>query len=191
MRIQKVNESTLRIFLSFSELAERDISMTDLFQRSTKTEQLFWEMIAKAGEEVEFVLDEPFWIQATVMSGEEFVITVVKQAEPDEQTRDLKTKPKRRPRSTEWIYRFSDWEHLVLAVQQLGANAAPKSSIYFVQPDYYLVLSSRGITGAQRHKFEAVLKEFGEKVNTTKVYLQEYGKLIQADNALETIKRYF
>ena len=73
MRIQKVNESTIRIFISFTELADRDISMADLFQRSAKSEQLFWELITQAREEVEFNLDQPFWIQASAASNDEFV----------------------------------------------------------------------------------------------------------------------
>lgn len=81
MRILKVNESTVRIFISFTELADRDISLADFFQRSPRTEQFFWEMIKKAKDEVDFHLDQPFWIQATVASEDEFVITVIKQEE--------------------------------------------------------------------------------------------------------------
>lgn len=191
MRIQKVNDNTLRIFLSLSELDERDISMTDLFQRSAKTEQLFWEMIAKAGEEVEFVLDKPFWIQATIMSGEEFVITVVKQELQEESPPESKTKPKRRPRNRDWVYQFKDWEQLIMAVQSLNPNLPGRSSIYYAEPFYYLVLNSRSITGLSRQKAEAVLMEYGEKVNLTKAYLSEYGRIIQADDALETIRKYF
>lgn len=189
MRIQKINNNTLRIFLSLAELAERDISMVDLFQRSAKTEQLFWEMISKAGEEVQFVLDQPFWIQATIMSGEEFVITVVKQDEelPEEEPR---SKPKRRPRTKEWVYRFEDWEQVVGAVKSLG-DILSRSSLYFCEPYYYLVINSRPLTGGLRQRSEAILKEYGEKVNVTKAFLEEYGKLIKANDALETVRKYF
>ncbi len=61
MRVQKVNEHTIRIFISLTELSDRDITMTDLFQRSAKTEQLFWELIAAAREECVCVLYKPFW----------------------------------------------------------------------------------------------------------------------------------
>ena len=191
MRIQKLNDNTLRIVLSFSELAERDISMTDLFQRSAKTEQLFWDMISKAGEEVQFSLDQPFWIQATVMSGEEFVITVVKQDQQGGVLEESKAKPKRRPRSREWVYQFDDWEQLVNTAKDLGDPLPSRSSIYFLSPFYYLILNSRAITGGARQRTEAILKEYGEKVNVTKPYLAEYGKAIQIGNALETIKQYF
>jgi len=191
MRIQKINDTTLRIFLSFNELAERNISMAELFQRSAKTEQLFWEMIAKAGEEVEFALDQPFWIQATIMSSEEFVITVVKQESPNEIPLEPKAKPKRRPRSREWVYRFDDWEQVINFVKAIGENIPGRTSLYHCNDAYYLVLNSRVLTGAIRQKTEAVLKEYGQKVNMTKAYLEEYGKVIQVGSALETVKQYF
>lgn len=191
MRIQKINENTLRIFLSFNELAERNISMAELFQRSAKTEQLFWEMIAKAGEEVEFVLDQPFWIQATIMSSEEFVITVVKQESAEEITEEPKPKPKRRPRSREWVYRLEDVEQVINLSKSLGDTLPTRTSLYYCQGAYFLVLNSRVITGAVRQKIEAILKEYGEKVNVTKAYLEEYGRLIVAGNALENVRQYF
>ncbi len=191
MRVQKINDNTLRIFLSFNELAERDISMVELFQRSAKTEQLFWEMIAKAGEEVEFVLDQPFWIQATIMSSEEFVITVVKQDSPEDIPPVAKVKPKRRPQSREWVYRFDDWDQLVSLVKELGETVPGRTSLYHCNSAYYLVLPLRGLTGVTRQKVEAILKEYGDKVNLSKIYLEEYGKVVKLETALETIKEYF
>jgi adapter protein MecA 1/2 len=191
MRVQKINESTLRIFLSFSELAERKISMTDLFQRSAQTEQYFCEMLAKAGEEVDFILDGPFWIQAQVVSSDEFIITVLKQDEQADVVEDTKPKAKRRRRNNQWIYRFEDWEQLITLSDSLEDCVPSKNSIYYLDSAYYLVIGSRGITGVLRQKVESLLKEYGDKVNFSKVFLEEHGKVIQAGNALATVKRYF
>lgn len=191
MRIQKINDSTLRICLSLNELAERNITMVELFQRTAKTEQLFWEMITKAGEEVEFVLDQPFWIQATVMSGEEFVITVVKQDFTENQTEEPKAKSKRKPRNKEWVYRIADLEQVVNLTKSLGDTTPGKVSLFFCAENYYIVINNRSITGVARQRVEALLKEYGEKVNVTRAYLEEYGKLIGGKEALEGIRQYF
>ena len=120
MRIQKVNEHMVRIFISFTELADRDITMTDLFQRTSKTEQLFWELIAQAREEVEFNLDQPFWIQATVSSNDEFVITVMKQEEQfDGLVKEKEKKQPARNRIREWVYAFADFEDVLAATALL------------------------------------------------------------------------
>ncbi len=195
MRVQKVNDSTIRIFISFTELADRDITMADLFQRSPKTEQLFWELIAQAREEVEFNLDQPFWIQATATSNEEFVITVMKQEDLVDST--VRDKEKRRSsKSRELAYVFSDFEDLLEAVLRLPemtkskAKSKLESEVFQYEGEYYLTLSELG-TGKKRLLAEAVLDEFGERVDVTKEYLHEHGKLILRENAIQALGGFF
>ena len=193
MRVQKVNDSTIRIFISLTELADRDISMADLFQRSPKTEQLFWELIAQAREEVEFSLDQPFWIQATVASNDEFVITVIKQ---DEQGGEVPPKEKDRKKSPrnnrvlEWVYVFEDFENLLASVARLPQFAQLRSSVYQFEDEYYLTLRRLGV-GKKRQLAEALLDEYGERVSTTEDFLVEHGKTITCGRAVETLRTSF
>ncbi|MHB1652084.1 MAG: adaptor protein MecA [Desulfitobacteriaceae bacterium] len=191
MRIQKVNERTIRIFISFTELADRDITMTDLFQRSPKTEQLFWELIAQAREEVEFNLDQPFWIQATVASNDEFVITVMKQEEQIEAPVQEKGKKKTgKGRLQEWVYVFADLEDSISAVTSLPQFTQLRSSLYEFENEYYLVLNRLG-SGRKKQLAEAVLDEYGELVSITKAFLIEHGKTVLVEQAVETMKASF
>lgn len=191
MRVQKVNEHTIRIFISLTELTDRDITMADLFQRSAKTEQLFWELIAQAREEVEFNLDQPFWIQATVASNDEFVITIMKQEELSEDT--VKEKPVRKTsksRLAESVYAFADFEDLISAVGRLPEFNQLRSSLFEFEGEYYLVLSRMG-TGKKRQLAEAIMDEYGEIVATTGVFLSEHGKSIIPVKAVQTLNASF
>lgn len=191
MRIQKVNEHMIRIFISFTELADRDISMTDLFQRTSKTEQLFWELITQAREEVEFSLDQPFWIQATVSSNDEFVITVMKQEEQGDAP--VKEKAKKRVsknRIQELVYVFADFEDLIGAVVRLPHFPQLRSSLFEMDGEYYLTLQRLG-TGKKRQLAEGVLDEYGEMEIVSKLFLNEHGKTIIDGNAVETLLQSF
>lgn len=191
MRVQKVNEHTIRIFISLAELTDRDITMADLFQRSAKTEQLFWELIAQAREEVEFNLDQPFWIQATVASNDEFVITIMKQEELSEDT--VKEKPVRKTskgRPAELVYAFADFEDLISAVGRLPEFNQLCSGLFEFEEEYYLVLSRMG-TSKKRLLAEAILDEYGEIVATTGVFLSEHGKCIISVKAVQTLNASF
>jgi Negative regulator of genetic competence, sporulation and motility len=191
MRVQKVNEHTIRIFISLTELTDRDITMADLFQRSAKTEQLFWELIAQAREEVEFNLDQPFWIQATVASNDEFVITIMKQEDLSEET--VKEKPVRKTskgRLAESVYVFADFEDLISAVGRLPEFNQLCSGLFEFEGEYYLVLSRMG-TGKKRLLAEAILDEYGEIVATTGVFLSEHGKSIIPVQAVQTLNASF
>ena len=192
MRFQKVNDHTVRIFISLTELSERDITMADLSQQSAKSEQLFWELIAQAREEVEFNLDQPFWIQATVSANDEFIITIMKQEEhPIVGNREKA--PARKPlknRITELVYVFTDFEDVLSAVERLPEMSQMRSGLYMYEFEYYLVLS-RLATGKKRVKAEAILDEYGEVITTTGAFLAEHGKVIIAKEAVASLKASF
>jgi len=191
LRIQKINENTIRIFISFAELADRDITMADLFQRSQRSEQLFWELISQAREEVEFSLDQPFWIQATASSNDEFVITVIKQEETTEPLpREREGKRAGRSKVMEWIYVFADIEDLLAVVKRMPDLARVRSSLFQFEGEYYLVVSHLG-TGKKRQLAEALFDEYGEKVDVAKPFLEEHGKLIIKERALQSLRAYF
>ncbi len=190
MRVQKVNEHTIRIFISLTELTDRDVTMADFFQRSAKMEQLFWDLIAKAREEVEFNLDQPFWIQATVASNDEFVITIMKQEEPFECVIKEKATGKSSKSRTQWVYAFADFEDVLTAVGCLPEFNQLQSSLYEYEEEYYLILSRLG-TGKKRLLAKAILDEYGEAVVTTNVFLSEHGKVIIPENAVQTLKDAF
>lgn len=191
MRIQKVNESTIRIFISFTELADRDITMADLFQRSAKSEQLFWELITQAREEVEFNLDQPFWIQASAASNDEFVITVMRQEDNFEiPIKEKEKKRSPRPKVLEWIYVFEDFEDVLAAVKRFPDFPRVLSSLYVYEGEYYLAVSHLG-SGKKKQYAEALLDEYGEIVDIAKVFLEEHGQTIMPERAIQTLKKTF
>jgi adapter protein MecA 1/2 len=199
MRILKVNDNTVRIFISFTELADRNISLADFFQRSARTEQFFWELISKAREEVDFTLDQPFWIQATVASEDEFVITVIKQEDQIEaeinhiiQTSFGEKKKVSRPRSKyssnlDWVYVFSDFEDVVSAALLLPEIPNLESGLYVYDDEYYLALSRLG-TPRKKKIAEAILDEFGESMMINEVFLKEHGEVVIPEKAIKVLK---
>jgi len=152
---------------------------------------LFWELIAQAREEVEFNLDQPFWIQATVASNDEFVITIMKQEETAEGSVKEKTVRKTsKGRVTELVYAFADFEDVVSAVGRLPEFNQLRSSLYEFEEEYYLVMNRMG-TGKKRLLAEAILDEYGEIVATTGVFLSEHGKTIAKVKAVQTLNASF
>ncbi len=199
MRILKVNDNTVRIFISFTELADRNISLADFFQRTARTEQFFWELISRARDEVDFNLDQPFWIQATVASEDEFVITVIKQEEQIEaeinhilQTSLGERKKSPRPAAKfgsdkQWVYVFSEFEDLMSAVHLLPDMSQAESALYFYEDEYYLAVGSFG-TPRKKKIAEAILDEFGESMLITDTFLREHGETVIKEYALKQLR---
>lgn len=198
MRILKVNDNTVRIFISFTELADRNIALADFFQRSARTEQFFWELITKAREEVDFNLDQPFWIQATVASEEEFVITVIKQDDDlDAEINHLiqsnlgerKTVSKQSSKidSNDWVYVFYDFEDVMSAVNLMPEIPQLQSALYEYEQEYYLTLSKLG-TSRKKKIAEAILDEYGEALMMTEAFLKEHGDMVIEEQAVKILK---
>ncbi|ADY54988.1 Negative regulator of genetic competence [Syntrophobotulus glycolicus DSM 8271] len=199
MRILKVNENTVRIFISFSELSARNISLADFFQRSERTEQFFWEIIGKAREEVNFNLDQPFWIQATVASDDEFVITVIKQDEQIEAEinhiiqnnfNDKKSTPKVsvKTANSDWVYVFSDFEDVLNCLSLIPDVPQLSSALYKYEQEYFLSLGK--MTSSRKRKImEAILDEYGEAILLSDIFLKEHGETIISENAISKLKK--
>lgn len=200
MRILKVNDRTVRIFISFTELQDHNISLVDFFQRSSRTEQFFWDLITKVRDEVDFTLDQPFWIQATVASEDEFVITVIKQEDQIEaeinhilQTTLGDKKKESRPSSKfasgqDWVYVFADLEDVISAVKVLPEIFSAVSSLYSFEDEYYLAMSE--ISPSRKKKVvEAIMDEFGEAIMTSAEFLREHGEVVIAENAIKILKK--
>ena len=200
MRILKVNDNTVRIFISFSELADRNISLGDFFQKTARTEQFFWELICKAREEVDFSLDQPFIIHATAISEEEFAITVIKQQEEyseREMSHLLEVEEKRNRSRTaqqgdskfspnqEWVYAFQDLEDVIQVTSVLPDLAAP-SMLYELEEEFYLVIGP--VKGSRKKKSaEAIFDEYGDAIMTSAAFLREHAKCLIKENALEKL----
>jgi adapter protein MecA 1/2 len=198
MRILKVNDNTVRIFISFSELADRNISLVDFFQKTARTEQFFWELICKAREEVDFSLDQPFCIHATVVSDDEFAITVIKQEEFGEKENHVLEVEERRVRARvsqqgdskfapnqEWVYAFQDLEDVLRVIWALP-DLAVTSMLFELDEEFYLVIGS--IKGPRKRKAaEAILDEYGDAILTTSAYLREHAQCLIGENALEKL----
>jgi adapter protein MecA 1/2 len=200
MRILKVNENTVRIFISFNELSARNISLADFFQRSERTEQFFWELIGKAREEVNFDLDQPFWIQATVASDDEFVITVIKQDEQIEAEinhiihnsySDKKSSGKsgvKTNSNNDWIYVFADLEDILNCLNMLPQLPYFTSALYKYEDEYFLSLGK--ISSSRKRKImESVLDEYGEATVLSDIFLKEHGETIIGENAVAKLKK--
>ena len=64
------------------------------------------------------------------------------------------------------------------------------SSLYVYEGEYYLAVSHLG-SGKKKQYAEALLDEFGEIVDIAKVFLEEHGKVIMSEKALQTLKTTF
>lgn len=85
MKIEKVNENQIRCTLSKTELAERQIKLSELAYGSEKAKGLFRDMIEQANYEFGFEANDiPLMIEAIPLSGENIILQITKVEYPEE-----------------------------------------------------------------------------------------------------------
>lgn len=76
MEIERINENTLKFYISYRDIEERGFNREDIWYNREKGEQLFWEMMDEVNDQEDFNLDGPLWIQVQALDkGLEIVVT--------------------------------------------------------------------------------------------------------------------
>lgn len=85
MKIEKINDNQIRCTLNRSDLAERELKLSELAYGSEKARNLFNEMMKQASCEFGFEADDiPLMIEAIPISSESIVLLITKVENPDE-----------------------------------------------------------------------------------------------------------
>ncbi|MBQ6875897.1 MAG: adaptor protein MecA [Lachnospiraceae bacterium] len=85
MKIERINENQIRCTLNRSDLADRQIELSELAYGSTKARRLFQELIQTAAAEVGFDVENmPLMVEAIPMSMDSIVLIVTRVEDPDE-----------------------------------------------------------------------------------------------------------
>lgn len=76
MEIERVNEYTLKFFITYVDMEDRGFGREEIWYNRERGEELFWEMMDEAHSEEEFPLEGPMWIQIQALDkGLEIIVT--------------------------------------------------------------------------------------------------------------------
>ena len=85
MKIEKINDNQIRCTLTHSDLANRELKISELAYGSDKAKSLFKDMMEQASYEFGFEADDiPLMIEAVPISSECIVLTITKVEDPEE-----------------------------------------------------------------------------------------------------------
>jgi len=201
MRIEKIGENKIRIFVTFDDLEERDIDLSSFNYNSPETQELFWDLMEQAELELGFETHESqLCIEAVTDVDQGFVITITKIDEEGDfesihkfiknrfRRNDLRIKRKTgNICSTVMIYNLESFDDLCDLAVRLKPLYLGDSTVYQCEGSYYLVL--RRINGGNQNqaRIESVLAEYGDRVLNVSFfegYLNEYGTLMVENDAI-------
>jgi adapter protein MecA 1/2 len=199
MRVERLGQDKIRIFLTFDDLSERGIEKEDMWRDIPKVHELFNDMMEQAYHELGFEVSGPVAVEVFALPAQGMVVIVtrgktgskVEKEEEEYEDDDVYELEVTLEESELVIYSFRDFEHLVEAAHRINAMLTNGGAAYFYQGTYYLVLEELDLDQERYQKLIAILSEYGEATPTTVYVLEEYGKVVVADDAVKEICRHF
>jgi len=217
MKIVKISNTQMKVVLQNEDLAERDIKINELSYGSSKTQELFREIMTIVQDEEEFVTDSgPLMFEAMRQGLDSIVVMVTKIDDMQdfgmEESFNLiphahsknnfkksgfineslsKLKPD--DEVSYAIFSFSDLEILAAAVARLPDNFLGESQVHKLDRRFYLVLKNETEDNQTTEELESVLHEFGQKHVSNvlgRQYIIERGEAFITEDAVLKMRRY-
>ncbi len=217
MEIERVNDNTVKFFLSYIDIEERGFTKEEVWYNRDKSEELFWEMMDEVNDESEFEVEGPLWIQVHAMSGG-IEVTVTRaqlsaDGEPLDSPFEGEDPRKMFPQAnqmfenveedeveltgeslvwTDSMFVFNEFDALIpLAGRMSGYDVS--TSLYSYNDNYYLFVKYTSETMEDNEKTDiySVLSEFGVPSNMTIHRLLEYGTIVMSEDVFTQVEHYF
>lgn len=199
MRMERLSQDKIRIFLTFDDLSERGIQKEDMWREIPKVHELFSEMMDQAYNELGFDASGPLAVEVFAMPAQGMVVIVTRgkldrdaesaaEEELDEEVYEMEVTLEQ---SEAIIYRFRDIEDAIAAAKMLVRHLTQEGRMYRYQNQWVLCFDPAGLESAGYHALIAVLAEYGDATSVTPAVLEEYGKLVIASNAVQVLAEHF
>lgn len=213
MDIERVNENTLKLFITYRDIEDRGYSREEIWYNRAKGEELFWEVINEVNTEDYFELEGPIWIHINASEvGLEVVVTrasfnpetdISSMFQPMEDMHDNRPEPMNIEQSlldafeneqnevTTFRYVFKDIDDVIPVAKRL-LNRGLETSLYRLENKYYLIVNFEDLEDkADIRNINSIIREYLASSKVTVYRLEEYGEAIMVNNCFETVVQYF
>lgn len=220
MEIERINDNTVKFYISYVDIEERGFERDEIWYNRERSEELFWEMMEEVHEEEEFTVEGPLWIQVQALDkGLEILVTKAQLSKdgqkfelpvPDEKLKDLPVDERieelldqhfnpngedhelEYEENLDFLLVFRDFEDLISLSKQHGIDSIP-TKLYSFEGRYYLFVEFPEETFDEEDidNMLSILLEYGMETQITIHRVEEYGKLIMAEDVFEQLRTYF
>ncbi|MFF2090141.1 MULTISPECIES: genetic competence negative regulator [Paenibacillus] len=202
MKIERLSQDKIRIFLTFDDLLERGIQKEDMWREIPKVHELFSEMMDQAYSELGFDASGPLAVEVFALPAQGMVVIVTRgkmngqsdeRATDDEDTEDeIYEMEVTMEQSDIVMYSFRDFEDVISVCKQLqAAGLTEDGRLYSYNGKWILALEPALIDSSRHNAVIALLAEYGEATSVTYAMLEEYGKVIMPSDAVREVCTHF
>lgn len=210
MKIEKISDNKIRITLTFEELENRKISLSDIEKDTSKAKELFLNLIEESNLDDEFVIDDShLFIEACSDNNNLFIVTITKidnipelkkysKLSKEKNTRSISNN-KLRNKITGYkvdsnIYSFEKMDDILEFCNKSKSEDLffGRNSLYKLDDIYYVIFSQATVKSKKFLKTYVFLSEYCKEYYSYDLFetsIIEKSNLILKNNALQQLNK--
>ncbi|MGD9678579.1 MAG: genetic competence negative regulator [Vulcanibacillus sp.] len=194
MRVERIGNDKIKIFLTFDDLKDRGIKKEDLWSDVPKVHDLFNDIMEEAYDQLGFELSGPVAVEIFALPAQGMVVIVTRgensllDEEDEDNLYDLEVTLEE---TDSIIFAFKDFEDMINAVKRVNQYLIYGGQLFYYKDHYLLVFDHLDVVEKEVDRFISLLSEYGEASSISNVILEEYGKIIIDEDATKTLVSHF
>ncbi|ULL15538.1 genetic competence negative regulator [Paenibacillus sp. H1-7] len=199
MKMERLSQDKIRIFLTFDDLTERGIQKDDMWREIPKVHELFSDMMDQAYSELGFEPSGPLAVEVLQLPAQGMVVIVTRGKVDfqssvetyDEEVEEMYELEVTLEQSDQISYVFHDFEDLIRMAKVLNPFVTDGGTLFSYKNRWFLLLNADELDESGYQAVIAVLSEFGDAATVTRAVLEEYGKTVIETNAVQVLCSHF
>lgn len=191
MRIERISNDQFTIFLTFDDLIERGFTTQELWNDVKNAGNLFSDMMYEASNELGIELEGMLLVHVHLMQAQGMHVYVTQKIEHTDWDEDFIEMKVTLDESNELIFSFQEFDDLIQVATYLANVSISGGKVYFMNDRYYILLQDADLNMTHKENVIAILSEFSSPSIVTSARLNEYGKIIMENNAIDRIIDHF
>jgi adapter protein MecA 1/2 len=195
MKMERLSQDKIRIFLTFDDLTERGIQKDDMWREIPKVHELFSEMMDQAYMELGFDASGPLAVEVLAMPAQGMVVIVTRgkmnfshsEDALEDEMGEVYELEVTLDETDEITYAFHDFEDLLRMSKVLNPLLIDGGTLFSYKNKWILHLDAVEMDENRLHGVIAILSEYGEATSVTLAVLEEYGKTVIASDAVKVL----
>lgn len=191
MRLERLNYNKIKIFITLDDLFDRGLTKDDIWKDSIKWHQLFHDMLNEASETFDVEIQGSVAVEIFSMQAQGMVMIVTMDEQEEEEIFDdnFIDMQVTMEGNVEILFEFEEFEHVIQLAKQLSFIGFLGGKLYAMNNLYYLLIDN--VCQDTQTQIAAIMAEYGNPSFISIHILNEYGKLVIDEYAVNKIMTYF
>jgi adapter protein MecA 1/2 len=185
MRLERIGENQVKLFLSTEELLERGLTQDDVINHTLKCHPLFFEILNKLYNEFDIALINTHLIDILTFNQHEIVILFTIN---DDDELFIDDEYDHFCHKEQLIFRFRDIEHVIQLAKRVS-HLYGGGKLYSYNNEYFLIIPK--FVDNDFDKITTIIMDYGDLIDLSLSFISEYGNEIIKQSAVQTINKYF